>query len=83
MKSQTSKIMLGVIICGLILILFSTPAFADPGWWNSSWNYRKPINISNTAGNLTNYQVKIVHNFSAEYSAGKINTTCNDIRFTY
>jgi len=42
-----------------LIFLFSTPAFADPGWWNSSWKYRQPINISNTAGNLTNYQVEI------------------------
>ena len=52
-------------------------------WWNSSWNYRKPITILNTAKDLANYQVKIVCNLSAEYLSGKINTTCKDIRFTY
>ncbi|MCK4429271.1 MAG: DUF2341 domain-containing protein, partial [Candidatus Aenigmarchaeota archaeon] len=57
------------------------------GSWSYSgynnWSYRQEINISNTGENLTNYQVKVVYNFSTEYSAGKINTTCKDIRFTY
>jgi len=61
----------------------TTTTTTIPSWYFSNWDYRKPINISNTAGDLTNYQVRIVHNFSAEYSAGKINTTCKDIRFTY
>ena len=24
-----------------LIFLFSTPAFADPGWRNSSWNYKQ------------------------------------------
>ncbi len=31
----------------------------DAYWWNDNWNYVIPINISNTAGDLTDYQVKI------------------------
>jgi hypothetical protein len=44
------------ILTILILIIQLTPSLA---WWNSSWLYRKPINISNTAGDLTNYQIPI------------------------
>jgi hypothetical protein len=53
------------------------------GWWNGSWFYRRPITISNTAGNLTNYQIMITRNLSPEYSQGKINNTCDDVRFSY
>ena len=28
-------------------------------WWDDNWNYVVPINVSNTAGDLTDYQVKI------------------------
>ena len=54
--------------------------------WNLSkqgWKYRKPILISNQAGNLTDYQVKIEINLSQEFSEGKIQQYCQDIRFTY
>jgi len=48
-----------------------------------SWKYRKAITISNTAKNLTEYQVKIIINLSEEYSTSKIQQYCNDTRFTY
>ena len=50
-------------------------------WWNSSWNYKQPINISNTAGDLTNYQVKIELN-SSNFDYTHANDTGKDIRFT-
>jgi len=53
-------------------------------WLNASWNYRREIAItSQGAGDLTDYQIEIVHNFSSEYSAGKIQQYCEDLRFTY
>ena len=52
-------------------------------WWNSNWKYRKPILISNQAGNLTDYQVKIEINLSQEFSQGKIQQYCQDVRFTW
>ncbi|HDN83257.1 MAG TPA: hypothetical protein ENG50_02710, partial [Candidatus Altiarchaeales archaeon] len=47
------------------------------------WKYRKPLTIQNTAGNLTDYQVKIEINLSQEFSEGKIQQYCQDVRFTY
>ncbi|RLG57497.1 MAG: hypothetical protein DRN95_05485, partial [Candidatus Hydrothermarchaeota archaeon] len=37
----------------------------------------------NTAGNLTDYQVKIEINLSQEFSQGKIQQYCQDVRFTW
>ena len=51
-------------------------------WWNSSWQYRQAINISNTAGNLTNYQVKIELNSSNVGSNFNWSNNGSDIRFT-
>jgi hypothetical protein len=53
------------------------------GFENITWKYKRAINISNTAGNLTNYQLQIIYNFSQEYAQGKIQQHCEDIRFTY
>ena len=52
-------------------------------WWNASWNFRKGINVSNTAENLSNYQVKVETDLSTEYSNNKIQSYCEDARFTY
>jgi len=48
--------------------------------WNSS--YRRAINISNTAGNQTNYQV-LVNLTSSNFNFSKANSDGNDTRFTY
>ena len=65
-----------VVVFALTLI---SPAFA---WWNTSWSYRQAINISNTAGNLTNYQVKIELNSSNVGSHFNWSNNGSDIRFT-
>lgn len=50
-------------------------------WWNESWDYRQEINVSNTAGNLTNYQVRKELNLS-NFNYTHANITGKDIRFT-
>ncbi len=78
MRSRCLLLGIGLI---LLLSLFTpNPVLSD--WWNQSFSYRREINLSNTAGNLTDYQVKIIKNFSTEYTNGKINKTCKDLRFT-
>ncbi|RLB03193.1 MAG: hypothetical protein DRG59_11920, partial [Deltaproteobacteria bacterium] len=51
-------------------------------WWNTSWSWRKIINITNTAGNLTEYQVLVVLN-SSNFNFSRAKTNGSDIRFTY
>jgi len=50
-------------------------------WWNTSWSYRQVIYISNTAGNLTNYQVKIELNSSNVGTNFDWSNNGSDIRF--
>jgi len=50
-------------------------------WWNSSWQYRQAINISNTAGNLTDYQVKIELNSSNVGEHFNWSNSGKDLRF--
>ena len=52
-------------------------------WWNSSWPFRKNISVFNSAGDLTNYQVKLNINMSDAYKNNQINDNCSNIKFTY
>ena len=60
---------------------------ASNGDWYSvykDWQYRLPINISNPNSNdLTDFQINISIDTASLISVGKMNTTCQDIRFTY
>jgi len=51
-------------------------------WYNQSWDYRQEINISNTAGDLTNYQVRIDLNSTNVGSNFNWSNNGSDIRFT-
>ena len=50
--------------------------------WLTGWNYRKPITVSNTGSALTDYQVSITVDTATLVTAGKLLSSCNDIRFT-
>ena len=72
------KLIIGLMIFCLVGVLFVKPSFA----WLSGWSYRQPINISNTAGDLTNFQVRIDLNSSNVGSSFDWSSNGSDIRFT-
>ena len=51
-------------------------------WFNADWMYRQEINISNTAGNLTNHQVEINLDSSKVGPHFTWSRNGSDIRFT-
>gem|GEM_PF-807666 len=54
-------------------------------WWNSSWNYRRSISVTNSTGiGQTNITVKILSNYdvSSLVSASKLQSDLDDLRFT-
>jgi hypothetical protein len=58
---------------------------AAAAWWNDAWSYRKSIEVANSSGStLTDFQIKILDNkdLSADITAGKIQASLNDLRFT-
>jgi len=67
-----------LLISAILLVLFVSPTYA----WLSGWDYRQVINISNTAGDLTNYQVRIDLNSTNVGSHFNWNNNGSDIRFT-
>ena len=54
------------------------------GWFSSSWQYRRAITINNTSNSntLSNYQVLVTLDTASLISAGKMQSTGADIRFT-
>jgi len=56
---------------------------ATLGFFNANWSYRKQLNLTNTAGNLSQYPVRINMNLSSDYLSGRIRSYCEDARFTY
>ena len=59
-----------------ILIAFFLAAGTASAWWDASWTYKKPINITGTGTELTNYQVAL----NVTYNAN-MQTDFDDLRF--
>ena len=53
------------------------------GWFNSSWEYRKPIIIDNTLNpsQLTDFQILITFSSASLIDEGKMRSDCGDLRF--
>lgn len=67
-----------------ILTLALIVAFVGTGtsWWNQSWEYRKPINVTEQSGNdLNNFQVELSLDTATPISEGKMQSDCADLRF--
>jgi len=53
-------------------------------WYDENWLYRKPVIVdhSDNTTNLSNYQVSITVDTASLISASKMESDCDDIRFT-
>jgi len=52
----------------------------DP-WWDTDWNYKRPISLSYSGSDLTDYQVPVDLDTASLISQGKMQDDCDDIRF--
>ena len=51
-------------------------------WWDSNWNYRIPIDITENSGNtLTNFQILVTIDTASPIFSGKMRGDGGDIRF--
>ena len=88
LKTKKRKLIFSLLLVLLIIAPLSFYLWnkkAGASWWNSDWNYRKSIAISNSSGaTLTDFQVKILGNYdlSGDVSSGKIKSDLGDLRFT-
>jgi len=71
-----------IIVFLLIFSTFVPYKVQGANWWNTSWVYRKPINITENSGsNLTDYQILVTVDTQILISASKMRSDCGDIRF--
>lgn len=62
---------------------FKKPAKSQAAWFDAAWGFRQRVDIANTSGsNQTDFQVNISTDSASLIAAGKMQTNCNDIRFT-
>ncbi|MFB6200209.1 MAG: DUF2341 domain-containing protein [Candidatus Nanohaloarchaea archaeon] len=81
MRNSEKKLSTIFLLTISFTALFTAPVAAD-GWWNSDWNYRKPINVTETQRTtLENHPVNISVNTATLLQQGKIQADCGDIRF--
>ncbi|PWU23406.1 hypothetical protein C5B42_03175, partial [Candidatus Cerribacteria bacterium 'Amazon FNV 2010 28 9'] len=75
----------------LVLVVFGTVAFlatrhpgnVEAAWFDNNWRFRERIALTNTSGSdQTNWQTKITFDTATPITAGKMLSSCNDIRFT-
>ena len=82
---KLSKIISFIFLFSFFNLFFNFSQIKAQGWfWLSGWSYRRPITIDNTASSsaLTDYQVLVTLDTHSLISAGKMDPTCKDIRFT-
>ena len=77
--NMNRNLLLGLIFV-LCLVSFISPSLA---WWDSNWQYRKPITINNTqnSNSLTDYQILVTVDTATLINDGKMKSDCGDIRF--
>jgi len=59
---------------------FTISTLSAQGWFNVNWQYRVPVTITNTEGELTNFQVQV--NLGPSFDWGNTLAGGADIRFT-
>ncbi|HRN70952.1 MAG TPA: DUF2341 domain-containing protein, partial [Candidatus Woesebacteria bacterium] len=73
---------LSLFIIGIGVYFLQQTKEAKAAWFDDSYSYRQRIPISNGGSAQTDFQVGITLNTSALISAGKMQSDCDDIRFT-
>jgi MSHA biogenesis protein MshQ len=64
-----------------ILLLLTTSVNA---WWNTSWEYRVPINVTNQINyEIKTYKLRIYFDTRNLISSGKMQPDCDDISLTF
>lgn len=65
-------------------IYLQTNHQAEAAWFNQNWSFRKAITVtvSNNTNNINNLETLLSINTSTLISAGKLQSSCQDLRFT-
>lgn len=84
-KSKVTYVAIITIAFIIIPITFFTlfnPFKVQAAWFDDSFSYRQQFSITNNGSLQTNIQVQVPIDTATLISAGKMQTSCNDVRFT-
>jgi hypothetical protein len=84
-KKKFRRLIIGFyLLCFLILfaVLVRGITETSAAWYNSSWLYRRPVTITGNGNAYSNLNVLVNVDTSALISASKLQSDCDDIRFT-
>ena len=81
---KTWLVIVGVLVASWAVVFFlRSPEPTQASWWNETWLYRRAIQISNDNGeDLEDFQVAITLDTASLIADGKMQDTCDDVRFT-
>ncbi len=73
-----------LVLVGIAIFLLTKPKEIEAGWWNETWTYRRSITLTNPSSTVENAQIKVFdgEDLSSLVSAGKLESSLNDLRFT-
>ena len=71
------------LIAAIVLLVFK-PKTTQAIWWDDSWGYRKAITVTvpSNASDVTELETLLTVDTSTPITAGSMQSTCADIRFT-
>src|SRR6185369_12010894 len=73
-----------VVVFGIIAILAAQhPSIAQAAWFDGNWGFRQKVPLTNTSGSTqTDFQVQVTIDTATLITAGKLQSSCQDVRFT-
>ncbi len=83
-KSQTTAVASRAECAGALLNILQTKC-ETINWWNSSWQYRQKINVTNNAGSILeqNYTANMTANFTQLILNNNMSANGNDTRIVW
>ena len=69
-----------IVVVGIVYLIRKPESAA--AWFNDDWYYRQSVPITNGGSALTDYQIAITLDTATLITAGKMQSDCDDIRFT-
>src|SRR5688572_11708394 len=71
-----------IIISPIVYVALRHPNQTQAAWYNSTWDYRQIVTITNNGSSQTNYVVEVTADTKTLIDTGKLQSDCDDIRFT-
>lgn len=72
-----------LLLIPLVYLLITHTQGADAAWWDTGYGFRQRVPVSNSSGSTqTNFQVQLTIDTATLITAGKLQSDCDDLRFT-